>query len=81
MFLKSTVRVTTVRESMKVVKMGLMSGEGFTEERKLQLGMSYARSIRDQINRQHHKYFETEAFEKPYLFSKKSHNVPTFILQ
>ena len=66
---------------MKVVKMGLMSGEGFTEEKKLQLGMSYARSIRDQINRQHHKYFETEAFEKPYLFSKKSHNVPTFILQ
>ena len=55
---------------MKVVKMGLMSGEGFTEERKLQLGMSYARSIRDQINRQHHKYFETEAFEKPY-FPKK----------
>lgn len=56
MFLKSTVGVTTER-IMKVVKMGLMSGEGFTEKRKLQLGMSYARSIRDQINRQHHKYF------------------------
>ena len=56
---------------MKVVKMGLMSGKGFAEERKLELGMSYARSIRDQINRQHHKYFETEAFEKPYLFSKQ----------
>ena len=56
---------------MKVVKMGLMSGEGFTEERKLQLGMSYARSIRDQINRQHHKYFETEAFESLIYFPKK----------
>ena len=57
---------------MKVVKMGLMSAKGFTEERKLQLGMSYARSIKDQINRQHHKYFETQAFEKPYLFPNKS---------
>ena len=66
---------------MKVLKMGLMSGKGFTEERKLQLGMSYSRSITDQINRQHHKYFETEVFEKPYLTFQTSHNVPTFILQ
>ena len=50
-----------------------MSGEGFTEERKLQLGMSYARSIRDHNQQTASQIFWDWSFWKAlFIFQKKS---------